>query len=229
MPRRPGTEPSRTEASRAELARAAVATGQSALAAQDTSTAVSWLDRANRLLPADPNVMLSLASACLDSNPGRAATLFRRVADRHDIRHAWLGLAAALLRQAGPAAAADPLGKALSRHAYHRGHGDTGDANRDAAFGTGWCGLASDGTVVVRAPPIGSDRDLARWTALGTALAPGRWSTSHSRIDVARSMAVLRWAALSKSTEFAGSSAAWKPSTAVCPAGPGIRPIPTGR
>src|ERR1700761_9103373 len=74
-----------------------------------------WLERAHRLVPSDPNVALALASACLGDDPARAEGLFRSVLERHDVRQAWLGLAAARLRRSGPDEAAEALTTVLSR------------------------------------------------------------------------------------------------------------------
>ncbi|HVZ10485.1 glycosyltransferase [Rhodopila sp.] len=151
MTRRADRPSSRTEDSRAELAHAAVALGHAALATGDIENALRWLDRAHRLVPADPNVKLTLASACLDCDPGKAARLFQDVADQHDIRHAWFGVAAARLRQAGPAAAAEALATALSRHIFVSDIQALGTQIAVPPIAPGWCGLSSDGKVVVGA------------------------------------------------------------------------------
>jgi GT2 family glycosyltransferase/glycosyltransferase involved in cell wall biosynthesis len=145
MPRRDfGPEPSV-----AALARAAMAKGLELLAASD-GQAVRWLERAHRLLPGDPNAVLSLASACLAGDPARAQALFADIAAKYDIRQAWLGLAAARLRLAGPAAAAEALAAALSGHVFDSGTAPL--ANRIALSDgfAGWCGLTSDGKLVIR-------------------------------------------------------------------------------
>jgi GT2 family glycosyltransferase len=111
-------------------------------------SALRWLERAHRLVPLDPNATLTLASACLAHDPARAAALFQSVADKHDVRQAWLGLAAARLRLADPDAAADALAAVLSRHAF------TPDAAALAeAVGRrhGWCALRSDGRMEIHA------------------------------------------------------------------------------
>ena len=77
------------------LARTALARGVDALAEQDMASALRWLDRAHRIVPQDPNAALMLASACLGIDPERAAGLFAGVAEKYDVRQAWLGLAAA--------------------------------------------------------------------------------------------------------------------------------------
>jgi hypothetical protein len=176
MRRRPDAPLSRTEASRTTLAHEAVSKGRAALAAQDVATAIRWLDRAHRLVPADPNVMLALASACLDHDPARAVSLFQSVTQQHDIRHAWLGLAASLLRRSGPAAAAPALADALSRHAFIPDMQVLAGQVAEPPLSHGWCGLTSDGTVVIRAGDaariqVWLDRKPLKSTAL-----PGDWS-----------------------------------------------------
>jgi len=167
---------SRTEASRTTLAHDAVAKGRAALAAQDVVTAVRWFDRAHRLVPADPNVMLSLASACLDTDPRRAAFLFETVSQQHDIRHAWLGLAAALLRRSGPAAAARPLSNALSRHAFIPDMEILAGQIAQSPHGNGWCGLTSDGTLVIRASDGARIEVRLDGRRLTSSVLPADWS-----------------------------------------------------
>lgn len=128
------------------LARTAMARGVDALTANDPALARRWLDRALRLAPRDPNAALTLASVCLALEPERSETLFADVAARHDVRQAWLGLAAARLRLSGWQAAAEPLAKVLSRHAFND------DAKAIAArvgIALGWCGLRSDGALEI--------------------------------------------------------------------------------
>lgn len=130
------------------LARSAVQESQAAFQAGDRDRALRWLDRAHRLVPHDANVTLALASACLEPDPVRAGTLFQDVAARHDVRQAWLGLAAARLRIAGPAAAEAPLATALSRFACAPDAASLADRIAPAR---GWCGLRPDGTLEARA------------------------------------------------------------------------------
>jgi GT2 family glycosyltransferase len=119
--------------------------------ADNLIAAVRWLERAHRLVPLDPNATLALASTCLAHDPARAAALFQSVADTHDVRQAWLGLAAARLSLAGPDAAAELLAIVLSRYAF------TPDiAGLAAAIGRrpgspGWCALRSDGGLEIHA------------------------------------------------------------------------------
>src|SRR4051794_16265015 len=140
------------EAAVVALARTAMERGLAALAAQDTAAARRWLDRAHRLVPGDPNAKLTLATACLAIDPARAASLFADVAENHDVRQAWLGLAAARLRDSGPAAAAEPLGALLSRHAFAAD--SAGIANQIGA-GMGWCGLHPNGRLEIHPPRRG--------------------------------------------------------------------------
>ncbi|MFL5255143.1 MAG: glycosyltransferase family 2 protein, partial [Rhodopila sp.] len=127
--------------------------------------------------------MLSLATACLDVDPVRAADLFRRVAEQHDIRHAWLGLAAGLLRSSGPKAAAEPLGVALSRHAFIPDMEVLAAQIAEAPHGRGWCALASDGTVIIRGTGTQNARLSLDGLPLKRAVLPRDWSR-HSRLDV---------------------------------------------
>lgn len=127
-------------------ARHALTLGQAAWLTNDREAALRWLDRAHRLVPADPNVMLVLATVCLEHDPPRAAELFQAVALRHDVRQAWAGLATALLHQAKPQAAVPALTALLSRHVFAE------DAARLAARiapQPGWCGLHPDGRLEV--------------------------------------------------------------------------------
>jgi GT2 family glycosyltransferase/glycosyltransferase involved in cell wall biosynthesis len=136
-----------TESAVVALARIAMQHGVAALAARDSNTALRWLERAHRLVPQDANTKLTLATAVLATDPDRAASLFADVAGKHDVRQAWLGLAAARMRQAGPEAAAKPLAILLSRHAFVS---DT-SALADQIAKSGWCALRPDGGLQVHA------------------------------------------------------------------------------
>ena len=127
----------------AALARTAINHGLAALAARDIALALRWLERARRLVPRDANAALTLASACLQDDPARAAALFTEVADKYPVRQAWLGLAAAHLRLTGTEAAAAPLATVLSRYAFSP---DTRAlAEQIGGAASGWCALRSDG------------------------------------------------------------------------------------
>ncbi|HET6609251.1 MAG TPA: glycosyltransferase, partial [Rhodopila sp.] len=141
------------------LARLALNEGQAALLAQNNAAALRWLDRAHRLVPADPNVVLALASACVGDDPERAEALFRQTAEAHDVGQAWLGLAAARLRKGDAGGVLAPLVQVLSTHALTA---DTiGLVDRLAAE-TGWCGLHSDGRIEVHLPTASRGEPVIR-------------------------------------------------------------------
>ena len=106
---------------------------------------LAWLERAHRLVPHDPNAALTLASACLARDPARAATLFQGIADKHDVRQAWLGLAAARLRLAGPDNAVEPLAVVLSRYAFMPDVMPLAQTIGRRPGCPGWCGVRPDG------------------------------------------------------------------------------------
>ena len=141
----------------AALARAAMAHGIGALAdlspdsraAPNTISPLRWLERAHRLVPLDPNATLSLASACFADDPARAEALFAGIAGKHDIRQAWLGLAAARLRLTGPDDAAAPLAVVLSRYAFTADTVDLIDAIGCRRGSPGWCALRPDGRLEI--------------------------------------------------------------------------------
>nr|WP_294513565.1 glycosyltransferase [uncultured Rhodopila sp.] len=142
---------SEPEQSVAALARIAMAKGLEALAASDQETALRWLERAHRLLPSDPNAILSLASACLTSDPARAESLFRTITGQFDVRQAWLGLAAARLRLGDESAAAESLEIALSRHVFDSHTAPLAEQIGFSGGFAGWCGLTSGGKLEIRA------------------------------------------------------------------------------
>jgi hypothetical protein len=141
-PRLSGTEPEVVS-----LARAALTEGLAALAAQDMVSALRWLERAHRLVPHDLNATLALASACLESAPARASSLFADIVGKHDVRQAWLGLAAARLRLNEPEAATEAIAAVFSRHAFLPDAAALAD--RIGGHG-GWCALRSDGGLEIR-------------------------------------------------------------------------------
>jgi GT2 family glycosyltransferase/glycosyltransferase involved in cell wall biosynthesis len=146
------------------LARVAWQRGQVARAAGDLAGARGWLERARRLAPEDAMVTLLLAMTLLDLGDPAAAELFEDVAARHAAREAWLGLVTARRRQGQAALAAAALAALLSRHALAPDAGFAGlaDAVAVAAGEAGWCGLRSDGVLVVgtlTAPPLAIEID----------------------------------------------------------------------
>ena len=97
------------------LAHEAWQNGQAALAAGNLGDASRWLERAQRVAPADDAVMLSLAVLRLRQGcPSDAERLLESLTARVDLREAWLALAAARLEQGDAQAAASALRVALS-------------------------------------------------------------------------------------------------------------------
>ncbi len=127
------------------MARAAFETGR---AAADPVERLRWLDRAHRLLPADPTLRLALAEACLGRDDARAENLLLSLASRHDAREVWLALAAARRARGDTAGAAKALARTLSRHAMPPALAPFADAVAVAAGAPGWCGLAPDGALL---------------------------------------------------------------------------------
>lgn len=175
-----------TEASVAALARAAMAQGLGPLAGDDPAAALRWLERAHRLVPTDPNVTLALASACLAHDPTRTASLCQAVVDSHDVRQAWLCLAAARLRLAGPDDAEAPLAVVLSRHAFVPDVAGLAEAIAQRPGGPGWCALRPDGGLEIHPA---ADRKPGKTCVLldgkpvrGTTL-PAHWQRART-IDV---------------------------------------------
>jgi GT2 family glycosyltransferase len=140
-----------TESAIVALARTAMNLGLSALAANDKAAVLRWLERAHRLVPHDPNTTLVLASACLALDPVRAASLFRDILERHDVRQAWLGLAAAHLNLAEADQATRSLAAVLSRHAFAPDNLPLAEQIAGGPGSPGWCALRSDGTLEVHA------------------------------------------------------------------------------
>jgi GT2 family glycosyltransferase len=143
------------EAESVRLARDALERGQQALATGDAVRAVAWFDRACRLAPDDRTLTLRLAAACLGRDDERAATLFQDIADKADVREAWLGLAAACRNLSDPRRAADALAQALARHAPAPALLGSGRSLADEVVQrtgeAGWCGLNARGEISIRA------------------------------------------------------------------------------
>ena len=90
---------------------------------------------------------LVLATACLGYDDHRAAALFAKVTAEHDVREAWLGLAAARRRLGDRAGAAEALGAALRRHVVDPGFIKLADAIAREAGARGWLGVGRDGKI----------------------------------------------------------------------------------
>lgn len=167
--------PGAAEPSLVELARSAFEQGHAALVAGDPATALRWLERAHRLVPHDPNVTLTLASLYLSGNPTKAGELFLTVTQVHDVKQAWLGLAAARLRFAGSEAAAAPLAVVLSRHAFTP---EVAGLAEQIAGKSGWCGIRSDGRLELHAR--GSIEVLQDGYPINGPMLPPDWIASRS-------------------------------------------------
>lgn len=103
-------------ARRRDAGEAAWRRGQAALEAGEEEEACRWLDRAARLVPGDQTIALMLALTRLRrGEPGQAVAL-APLAERFDLRLAWLGLAEALRREGALRDAAAALGRALAGH-----------------------------------------------------------------------------------------------------------------
>lgn len=163
------------------LARTAMARGMAAIAANDAATALRWMERARRLVPKDPNVALALASLCLNDDPDRADRLFAEVAGDHDVRQAWLGLAAARIRTGRPDAAVEPLAKALSHHAFIQDTAPLADRIAPA----GWCALRPDGALEIHAPPGGVTTLKLDGRSISGIHLPAGWETGQA-VEVLR-------------------------------------------
>ena len=160
------------QARRQALAKEAWRRGEAALGADDLVTASDWLDRARRLAPGNPTVVLALATVWLRQGRAEARGLFEELASRHEVRAAWLGLAAARSASGDPAAAAEALVRTLSRQA-----GAVDDALRnlanaiaDTSGAPGWCAVAGDGTLYLGAAPGGQAMQPSRVPRLEIAL-----------------------------------------------------------
>jgi GT2 family glycosyltransferase len=108
----------------------------------------------------------------------RAAALFEEISAESDVREAWLGLATARRRLGDATGAAEALAGALRRHVPDPGFAPLADAIARDAGAPGWCGLASDGEVVVRS--VGSHRPLPLTLVRSTAQA----RKGRGRVDV---------------------------------------------
>jgi GT2 family glycosyltransferase/glycosyltransferase involved in cell wall biosynthesis len=123
-------------------------------AAEDPAQARLWLEKARRISPDDPSVILAFAQHLLFQGDPAAADLFSALAGLTDMREAWLGLAAAAWRYGSTERAAAALGRVLCSHVLP----DTpellrlaSEVARDAGL-PGWCGVVAtpDRTLILR-------------------------------------------------------------------------------
>ncbi len=132
-------------------ARAAWDKGETLAAAGDLRAALAWLGRAHRMAPSDQNLCFALACLRLDTGDAAgAATLFRDMAEAHDVRECWTGLAAASLQIGQLAEAQQAAQRALSGHAIEPALASVADRTMREAGLTGWCGVR-DGVLLAEA------------------------------------------------------------------------------
>ncbi len=175
--------PSESEPTEIALARAALARGREDMARGDAASALHWLDRAHRLAPRDQNICLALATACLGHDDQRARALFETVTADHDLREAWLGLAASLSRSSEPDAAAGALVQALSRHVHQPDMNGIAAAVARSIGAAGWCGLSATGEIVAHPLSPGSLNVILDGHRLDSRRLPADWPM-HVRLEV---------------------------------------------
>ncbi len=132
-------------------------TGRLALSAGDFHSAVRWLGRASRLLPADVVVAHLLASAQSRLEPDTAIALLRKlVADAPGYREAHVALAALYSRCCNAPAAAQALDRVLRNFAVPRDESFHALATRIAAqLGhAGWVGVTGEGQLTGNAAAL---------------------------------------------------------------------------
>ncbi len=144
-------------------------------------TALLWLERAFRLAPLDPRIVLDLANLRLAAGTpeglAKAAAAFESLAERYDISAAWQGLIVARQRAGDHGGMADAAARLLARHCVEPELEPLLDAAARAGGWPGWCGVGTDGALLVRsAGKIAVRLDgaaLRRPAALGQ-VPPGR-------------------------------------------------------
>jgi GT2 family glycosyltransferase len=128
----------------------ALTRGRREQAAGNLAAAEEWFERALRIAPGNPTVLLALAGALLARGHPGSLDLYQTVASDGDVREAWLGLAVANLRQGNAHGAAMALGNCLSRHANASADVSAiGDAVAKAVGAAGWCALDGAGNMTV--------------------------------------------------------------------------------
>jgi GT2 family glycosyltransferase/glycosyltransferase involved in cell wall biosynthesis len=127
-----------------------MARGHAALEDGDLTDAARWLDRARRVAGGSDAVDLLLASVWLRlGDTGRAAATYAALASRHDLREAWLGLAAARMREGRLAESGEALVQALSGHDGALPKPLAGRELLTACDATHWCWLDNGAVTVV--------------------------------------------------------------------------------
>ena len=117
---------------------------------RDRADATRWLERAHRLAPTDGTITLILASGAIGSDNLRAAALFAEALTIGDARDARFGLATALFLSGDMVGACSAVAEALGRHAVWPDITGLAGQVVKATHAPGWCGLTSEGIVVVQ-------------------------------------------------------------------------------
>ena len=129
--------------------------GQAALASGHLGEARRWLERACRLAPADVTAKLALGVVLLRAGDPQAAGLFDAITRAHDVREAWLGLAAAHAASSDWRAASAALAQVFSGHVLPASADIEHLARRiSASLATrsagGWCCVRAGGRLEAR-------------------------------------------------------------------------------
>ncbi len=120
--------------------------GRAAEAAGDLGEARRWLERARRLASTDATIAVSLGGLLLrQGDPEAAARVLGPVAEAHDLREAWSGLAVCALQRGRVEEAVAALGALLSRHAPDESVAMLAALVAGRAGLAGWCGVCADG------------------------------------------------------------------------------------
>lgn len=104
-------------------------------------------------MPADRNIALAYATACLGFDDERAAAAFRDVLAATDLREARIGLATACRRLRHADDAARALAEALQRFGPLPSMAATADGIVAESGALGWCGLFGSGSIAVHPAP----------------------------------------------------------------------------
>ena len=131
--------------------------GRAAEAGGDLGEARRWLERARRLAPGDATVAVSLGGLLLrQGDPEAAESVLAPVAEAHDLREAWSGLAVCALQRGRVEEAVAAMRALLSRHAPDGSVAMLAALVAERAGLPGWCGVCGDGRLSP-AQPAGVD------------------------------------------------------------------------
>ena len=128
--------------------------GRAAEAGGDLDVARRWLERARRLAPTDATIAVSLGGLLLrQGDLEMARQVLGPVAEKHDLREAWSGLAVCALQLGQVEDAVQALQALLSRHAPDESVAMLAALVVARAGSAGWCGLCGDGRLWPAQPP----------------------------------------------------------------------------